>query len=444
MNSSLKIPLAASILILTVASVVGWRDRQRLASSREWNARMVTEAAALGISPGSPENKGAVLITKREREQRDAAGKREAAELFAQLKKADASEENGENANAEYENIFGRLVSLGPEATELLIKDLLADKELKTETRGVILSMLLTKLSSDNPQAVLRLLPDLFEIMADKDEDQRMRDTLLTTSLINWGKKDPRAVGKWIRENGARFPGTVNDSVRCGVLSSAATGDPALALSLIDEMEIGDKGRAVILITRTARTAEGRTATLAALRSHFSRSPDEDPKGDVIRAAVRELVLGAFKEGLGPASKWLETAKLNSSEIAAAGSALEFHHTDKETGQWLNWLGQNLPADKVGEPIGRIMGKWTELDYQAAGKWLAAAPDGPAKTLSIQAFAATVSKYEPESAIQWAMTLPVGKDRDWTLGQIYQNWPKDRAPSKEAFAKEHGIPAPSE
>jgi hypothetical protein len=439
MNRSLKISLAASIFILTVASVVGWRDRQRLASSRERNARVISQAAALGISPGSSERKDAVLITKRERELSDATGKREVAELFAMMKNADAAEAKGENANAEFEKILGRLISLGPEATELLIKDLLADKELKTEDREGILGMMLMKLSSDNPQAVLRLLPDLSVIMGDKNEDQQMRDTLLTTSLTQWGKKDPRAVGKWIRENGARFPGAINDSTKCSVLSGAATSDPALAFCLIDEMEIGDKGRAVILITRAARTTEGRTTTLAALRAHLSGSPGDDPKSEAIRAAVRELATGAIKEGFGPASTWIETAELAPSELADVGSSLEFHHTNNETGQWLDWLGQNLPTDKVGEPIGKIMGKWTEIDYEAAGKWLAAAPEGRTRTLSIQAYAGAVSKYEPEIATQWAMTLPAGKDREATLGEIHRNWPKDDPTGAAAFANEHGI-----
>ncbi len=441
MNRSLKISLAASIVILTIAVGVGWRDHQRLISSHERNARAIFQAAALGISPGSPGKQDAVLITKREREPRDAAWKREVAELFALLKKADAAVDQ-EKINPEFKTALERMVSLGPEATELLIRDLLADKGLKPQTREGMLGMMLMKLSSDNPQAVLRLLPDLSGVMVEKGEDQHMRDILLSASLTNWGKKDPRAVGKWIRDNGAKFPGAINDSIKCGVLSGAATGDPALALSLIDEMEIEDKDQAVILISRAARTAEGRTATLAALRSHLSRSPDGEPKGEVIRAAVRELATSAFKEGFGPASKWLEAAKLNPSEMAAAGSALEFHHTYKETGQWLDWIGKTMPTDKAGEPIGRIMGKWTEIDYQAAGKWLAATADGPGKNVSVQAYAVAVSKYEPETAAQWALTLPPGKDRNSTLREIYQKWPKEDPAAKqaaEAFAKAHGI-----
>ena len=41
--------------------------------------------------------------------------------------------------------------------------------------------------------------------------------------------------------------------------------------------------------------------------------------------------------------------------------------------------------------------------------------------------------------MQWIMTLPPGKDRDSTLKNIYQNWPKKDITARDAFAKGHGI-----
>ncbi|RYD34586.1 MAG: hypothetical protein EOP87_08920 [Verrucomicrobiaceae bacterium] len=437
MTRSFKISILASILILAVAVAVGWRDRQQMEASRQRNARLISQAAVLGISPsGKPD---AVLVTKREREHHDAEGKREATELLGMLGEADAMVKRGENADASFQQIMARLVSLGPDATEFLITDIMADRELDDEARGGILRILLLKLSTDSPQAMLRRLHELPAMLGDKDGTRQMHDGLLKTSLASWGKKDPRAVAKWIRENGAGFPGVINDSVKSGILSAASESNPALALSLIDEMGIEDKDQAFGLITRAARTAEGRTATLAALRARFSHSPQEDPKGDVMREAVRQLAIGAFTGGYDQASKWLEGAGLASPEMEAAASALDYRHTGTETGRWLDWLGQNLPADRAGEPISRIMTRWTELDYQAAGRWLAAAPEGPVKSASVQAYAIAVSGYEPATAAQWAMTLPAGKGRDATLLQIHQNWPKEQTAARDAFAKEHGI-----
>lgn len=72
------------------------------------------------------------------------------------------------------------------------------------------------------------------------------------------------------------------------------------------------------------------------------------------------------------------------------------------------------------------------------GEWLAATFDGPVRTTSIQACARTISQHQPQTAAQWAMTLPPGQDRDKTLKRTYNNWRKD-APEAAAFAQEHGI-----
>lgn len=101
-----------------------------------------------------------------------------------------------------------------------------------------------------------------------------------------------------------------------------------------------------------------------------------------------------------------------------------------------------FPADQIERSVSTLIGTWTRKDYQAAGQWLAATPDGPTKTIAIRSYAVTVAGTEPETAAQWAMTLPPGKDRDSTLKQIYENWPKSdpaAAAAAEAFAKLHDI-----
>ena len=54
-------------------------------------------------------------------------------------------------------------------------------------------------------------------------------------------------------------------------------------------------------------------------------------------------------------------------------------------------------------------------DHRAAGEWLTALQDGPAKPIAVAAFAKTVAPYDPDIAAQWAMTLPPGNQRDGLL-----------------------------
>jgi hypothetical protein len=437
MNRSIKISLMAGIVVLLVTA--GWQGERNLAAARERNAKAVSRAAELGISVDLIGKTDSIRITKRTRGDQDAEDKREAAELIAMIKEADAIEKREGKADAEFEKIMTRLMAMSPGAAGMMIAVAMENQDLSAETREGIVGLLMTKLCVEDPARVLRLLPGLSDICSDKEEAKRIRAILFMSAVGNWGKKDPQAVAAWIRENESKSPEPIDDGVKCGIVYGAASRDPNLAIKLIGELEIGEKEQAIANVARAAKTPQQRTETLTALRGRLGAIVGEDSKAEVMDAAVKLLALGSFNDSFGTASKWIESSGLDPEEMTAVGRSLEFHHIHAEAGEWLDWLGKNLPSAVAGESIGRLMGRWTEVDYQAAGKWLATAPDGLAKHSSIQAYAEKMSKYEPETATQWAMTLPAGEDRDRTLRQIYQNWPREESGSKAAFAKEHGI-----
>ncbi|RYD42936.1 MAG: hypothetical protein EOP85_10690 [Verrucomicrobiaceae bacterium] len=437
MKKSVKISVVTCVIIAGTAVFMGWQARQRLAEARELNARTVSEARELGIST-TPAVDRETVVTKRERESRDAGARREVEEILAMLEAADAGGKEGKDMSAEFQKIMERLMALDPAGLELVIRDVVADASLDAESREGILGLLLTKLANDGPETLLSLVPDVPEITGDKTEDARIRGMIAAGALENWGKKDPMAAATWIREKGETFPGVIDDGVKQGIVAGAASRDPGAAFKLLGEMEFKEVGAAIVSITRAAAGAEKRTAALAGLRTHLATVAGEE-KDEMMSAGIIQLALGAFSEGYAPASKWFDTAGLTPSEMTTAASVLEFEQTKDATGQWLEWMGKGLPADKVEEPVGRIMTKWTEADYQAAGKWLASAPEGPARSASVKAYATTVSRYEPETAAKWAMTLPPGRERDVTLKQIHRNWPENQAAARDTFAKQHGI-----
>ena len=88
-----------------------------------------------------------------------------------------------------------------------------------------------------------------------------------------------------------------------------------------------------------------------------------------------------------------------------------------------------------------MVNNWTRNDYQAAGIGEPGA-GGPTKQTAVRSYAETIARCDPETAAQWALTLPAGKNREETLQHIHRNLPKDDDASKaaaEAFAKKHGI-----
>lgn len=75
-------------------------------------------------------------------------------------------------------------------------------------------------------------------------------------------------------------------------------------------------------------------------------------------------------------------------------------------------MSATFPPGKGEDPIMDMIRCWTNDDYEAAGKWLAAAPEGPAKNAAIRSYALTVFKHDPETSMQWIMTLPPDKSRN--------------------------------
>ena len=439
----MKISIAVSILILALGTSLGWHDRQQLAAVRASHAKLVAEAARHGIAIDSTHSTNPIRITKREREDRAAAAKLAAAEFIAFAKEMEAFEKKGggqpdEAMQKRIMDFMDRMMSLDSAQLKILIAEVRAAKDLKDESRQGLIAFSIMTLANDHPQAALAL----FTESGDLFEDDQMGKHLISSSLAKWAKDDPLAALEWVKKNGEKFPDLVTEDAKRGMISGAAAQDPKLAFQLIGELGLKDQSQAISGIISSAKTPEQRTATLAALRGHLASLQDENARNETAERSIGSLARGLAQDGFESATQWIAGAKLNPSELENFADGMSHSVKSGETGQWIEWISETLPTGKSDDSIRNLVSNWTRNDYQAAGKWLAAAPDGPAKITSIRAYAETISRYEPESAAQWAMTLPPGKDRDETLKEIHQNWPKEDPAAKEAaavFAKEHGI-----
>ena len=226
---------------------------------------------------------------------------------------------------------------------------------------------------------------------------------------------------KWVRENATKFPDLVTDRAKESMLEGMATHDPKLAFTLVGELGLKDTWQALCKISYSSKTSEGRTATLAALRDYLANRPKDQGQSDLIG----RFTSGIASEGFAPASQWFAGANFTPAELETVADSLSYSIKPDETSQWIDWIGEKLPVEKAAGPISNIVSRWTERDYQAAGKWLASTPASPTKNAAIRSYAQTVSALDPATATQWAMTLPPGPDRDATLKHI-----QDHSPAK--------------
>lgn len=433
----MKVSIATAILILLVAAVFGISNQQRLTLKRENHAKLVAAASQLGISvdPSNPESP--VRVSRRERESKEANTKLFAAEFIAFVKEMETMEESGgtpdEAQRQRMMEMMDRMMSLDSSQLKILITEFHAAGDIADETRMEIIGFSIMTLANDHPEAALALFIESTDLF----KEDGMSERLVSSSLARWAMDDPMAAVEWVRKNSAKFPDLITDEAKQALIAGTAKQDPKLAFRLIGDLGIKEMNRSISDIVMAARTSGERTATLAALREHLATLPG-GKVGNESQSAIQLFALNTAHESFAARTKWIAESNFTPEELQSYSRGLS-NLDSEENGKWVEWIGENLPPDKAANDISNLVRNWTRKDYQAAGKWLNTAAEGPTKNAAVSAYAETVSEYEPATAAQWAMTLPPGQDRDLTLWKIYQNWPKDDTAAKEAFKQKHGI-----
>jgi hypothetical protein len=436
----MKLSIFISAIILIVAAAFGWQGQRQLISVRTTHDKLVKEAAALGIATGSDGSTNQAIATRRhERPDKVAAAKAVAAELIAFAREMEEFEESGEQPDAEamkrIVDFMDRMLSLDASQMKILIAEFRAASDLKDETRQGMLMFSIMTLSNNHPRTALELFTESSDLLGD---NRMMAKHAMGGALANWAKDDPLGALEWIRANKEKHPDLVTEDAMTHLVAGVASKDPVLAFQFLGELDESQRSDGISNIVRAATTPEQRTATLAALREHSENNPDKD----ILKDGIRDLVFGDDSRYDETAS-WIASANLTQEELESATRAMTYRVKTAETGQWIEWLSTSgLPENAARDRAYSLAANWTEKDYQAAGKWLASAPDSPAKHSAASAYATKVYPYEPEIAMQWLQTLPPGSDRNKTLENIHEAMPRVSEAEKaaaEAFALEHGL-----
>ena len=411
----MKIPFALFVLILTLGAGLSWRDSQRLAAVRKHHTQLVTQAVAIGISPEPSQRNDLLRLAKLERETQKVTAAEVLTEFTAFAKEMKNSGKTldslGEAGEQGLEKVIARVDSLDPAQMKFLIAEACAAKDCEQGLREYLLDHALSRLTEDDPQKALALFAELPDLLKDSLEQ---KGSLVWSSLNKWAKGDPTAALEWVRKNAEKFPEQVQASAKHGVIAGIASHDPKLAFKAYAELDCGSDGFVLHDLVSAAKTPEARTATLSAIRDYLASSPKKESPPYLMYGFTEGLV----RQGLTSATQWVAGANLTPTELEGITEALKHYIKREETGQWVEWVGKQLPTGKSEGPIREMVEVWTQRDYQAAGQWLANTPASPTKNTAIRSYAETVSTLDPATATQWAMTLPPGPDREATLKHI--------------------------
>jgi hypothetical protein len=421
----MRASLSLTIIVLAAAGWFGWRAHVRVDAARHRQEVLEKKAAGLAISPDLS-GSGPAATTSRNHRRPQVDAKALAAEMLESKTPPDM------------EKIGRELALLDDRGLETFVAEILSSTRILEEDRGKFAIALMLMALADRPETALAFF-DKFSSAGGKT-DPRAAAEFVPPALEKWAARDACGALDWIRSHGGKYPEIINEAAKCKVLTIVAASDPRRAFLEIGRLAIAEPQDAVCAIIRAGNTPEQRLSAIAALRGHLAGMADERLKRERSDVAMAELARSAVYGGESAARQWIATAGFSRTEMDAfaagiARSALR----PEEIGSWIDCLAGAGAETFPSQPVQTMVRYWTGQDYQAAGRWLAATTEGPAKDAAIQAYAGTVAKYDPAAAEQWAMTLPAGEDREATLVKIHTDWPADDAAGKSAFARRHGI-----
>lgn len=430
----MKITIAITALILAAATGISWKIDGKLAAARAEERNLSAEAAGFGISVGDGHP---IRRAKRERVDREMEAKRLAVEFYAEATKWESVRSMDSAAQANFRDLCKRFEALEPSQMKSIITDLLASKDLPGRIRAESAVALLGILARKDPHGALALCTEYYGAIKIVPHAQ----SVISGCLGAWAKEDPAAAVDWMKKNPGDFPGEAIKSSQRIVIQSVAEKDPRLAFRLTAEFDKNPIDSVTILhsIVTAAGNNEARNVTLAALREYLVAHKDDPTVSQHAGRSFGYFSWGFKPDGFEAARQWVASANLSPQELESFCAGLSISSEVDEPARWIEWMGATFPPGKGDDQIVNLISRWTRDDYEAAGKWLASAAEGPVKNAAIRGYAQSIFPQEPETAIQWALTLPPGKDRDSTLRGIHRNWPESDPAAKEAFAKEHGL-----
>lgn len=426
--------------ILVIGFTPGMLQQKRLSDLQSDHELLAQKAAKLGVVVDSSDAGNGPRATKRQREEIEKQTKATSSEVVRFAKDLEELRKAGGKPDADFQSrsmeVLAKLAELDSSQISAFIKVLREEPGLSATTRGSLIAYAILTLSDQNPEAALTLYSEASDLL----EGRSLGGHIAAASIGNLAERDPNRALEWLQKNAGKYGSEEADELKRSLLAGAALNNPDRAFKLVGELKFEDSSEAVSAIIASANGNPGqRSALLTGLRSYLAAIPDAELRDELAANAMETFARTSEKEGFDSLTEWMDEAKFTEKEKSQFAAGLSWFTTKTDTGRWVEWMGSNLPAGEMLEPVREVVGEWTQQDYVAAGQWLSKSPDGPAKTAAVQAYAAAVAEYEPQIAVQWALTLPPGHARDEAMRDIYSNWPSKDPEGAAAFAREHGL-----
>jgi hypothetical protein len=435
----MKIPHILSILILAAGSFWGIHEYGARSLLRGKYRQLEVEAATLGLSTDASKASTSRESFGHERTDSSKKVKDFANAWVASAKEIAEIQENGSQPDAIMRQrsleFMSDMLSLRGMELKLLIAELKSRTDINDETRKKMIGDVILTLAEQHPETALAMFAESFELL---DGESSLIGMELGTALGKLAEDKPLAALEWTKKKSLLY--SMTDDVKRFVISGAARNNIDLAFQVAGELKMDPSDSSLLqYILSSSTTPEKRAEALAAVRKLAATINDNQKADDLMETGLFELFSTISGDGYAKTMEWITASHLSPQETTKLAGYLAYYQIQQDTGKWIEWItSQKLEPQRLEDSTDKLIREWTKNDYKAAGEWLAQSPAGPVKETATLSYLETIAPYDPETAVQWADTLPEAKKAD-VLKRIHNQLKKKDADAAKDFAQRHGI-----
>lgn len=297
------------------------------------------------------------------------------------------------------------------------------------QQKAIFLSMLLGRWAEEDPKAAI--------VYAEKtvDDGGPMAGQALFTVVGPWARKDPEAAWEWYQKkresddfsNGMMGASMYLNAIFSGMASRDLDGAIDRLLQLEDDQDRMMAASGIALSSTDSKARQrflDRTASL-----------DEETRKTLRQGIVSQWAMMEADKAM----DWVRALPAEERSSLLDSVSYSFMMGNPEKGA--AFLLEDATEENLPRRYALIVNSWANRNPNAAGEWLNRQPPGPAQDEARGSFAMTVSRRDPESAMEWAKTISDENRRFGSIQMVYMQWAKKDPAAAEAALDAAGLPA---
>ena len=334
--------------------------------------------------------------------------------------------ERGEAAEKQKMEFLGRLSAMKPSALQYLV-DRLSASDFPDEVIEGLRSMILMMLAEKGQG----------RIAADRILADALPPRAMVPVLRAWAAEDPEAASKWLEESRQhnRFPADEPDielEATKAIGAGLAARTPLAALEQAAAVEGQTRSSLLRGATEAIETEEG----WLDFAHRAAASEDEQFRQQALLALSNGTLHNDALDDVRHLVDQLDLEPMLANPFITSAVTREF---DDQTGERAHWMIERSPPERVNDNVRQLMSLWTSNDFNGAAAWLQNLEASPVRDVAVETFANRVAAREPESAIDWALTISDETKRDAAVNHIALMWKSKDAEAAEAYLAAQGI-----